>query len=129
MVTLKTLMEKNLKLKNEAKIGINKIENFLNSKEVIDILVSAYVSSNRHIEIKRRNKLRKIKFKSFFQNGSVGYKIYVSSLGFEVFSGIFYLKENINLHTLRIAVDVYSYSKLLKDLKKVIGFEGEKDGK
>lgn len=125
MGTLKTLMEKNLKLKNEAKIGINKIENFLNSKEVIDILVSAYVSSNRHIEIKKRNKLRKIKFKSFFQNGSVGYKIYVSSLGFEAFTGIFYLNKNIRLHTFRIVEEIYNYDLLLEDLKKIIGIEGK----
>ena len=45
METLKTLIEKNLKLKDEAEIGTNKIENFLNSKDVKEVLVSAYDSS------------------------------------------------------------------------------------
>ena len=99
------------------------------AKEVKDILLEAHESSENDVDVRKRNGFREIKLTSFIQDGNKGYEIYVSSLGFEVFSGIFYLKENINLHTFRIAVDVYSYSKLLKDLKKVIGFEEEKDGK
>lgn len=99
------------------------------AKEVKNILLVAHESSENDVDVRKRNGFREIKLTSFIQDGDKGYEIYVSSLGFEVFSGIFYLKENINLHTLRIAVDVYSYNKLLKDLKKVIGFEGETNGK
>ena len=125
MATLRKFIKKNLKTKED----INKIKNYLMAKEVKDILLEAHESSENDVDVRKRNGFREIKLTSFIQDGDKGYEIYVSSLGFEVFSGIFYLKENINLHTLRIAVDVYSYSKLLKDLKKVIGFEGEKDGK
>lgn len=125
MATLRTFLKRNLKTKED----INKIKNYLISKEVKDILLAAHESSENDVDVRKRNGFREIKLTSFIQDGNKGYEIYVSSLGFEVFSGIFYLKENINLHTLRIAVDVYSYNKLLKDLKKVIGFEGEKDGK
>lgn len=125
MATLRKFVKRNL----ETKKDINKIKNYLMSKEVKDILFTAHESSENDVDVRKRNGFREIKLTSFIQDGDKGYEIYVSSLGFEVFSGIFYLKENINLHTLRIAVDVYSYSKLLKDLKKVIGFEGEKDGK
>lgn len=125
MATLRKFIKKNLKTKED----INRIKNYLMAKEVKDILLEAHESSENDIDVRKRNGFREIKLTSFIQDGDKGYEIYVSSLGFEVFSGIFYLKENINLHTLRIAVDVYSYSKLLKDLKKVIGFEGEKDGK
>lgn len=123
METLKTLIEKNLKLKEEAEIGTNKIENFLNSKDVKEVLVSAYDSSI--IEIKRRNKLRKINLKLFIEDGSVGYQIYVSFLFLEAFNGIFYLNEDIHLHTLRIVEEIYSYDLLLEDLKKIIGIEGK----
>ena len=123
MATLRTFLKRNLKTKED----INKIKNYLISKE--DILLAAHESSENDVDVRKRNGFREIKLTSFIQDGDKGYEIYVSTLGFEVFSGIFYLKENISLHTLRIAVDVYSYSKLLKDLKKVIGFEGEKDGK
>lgn len=125
MATLRTFLKRNLKTKED----INKIKNYLISKEVKDILLEAHESSENDVDVRKRNGFREIKLTSFIQDGDKGYEIYVSTLGFEVFSGIFYLKENISLHTLRIAVDVYSYSKLLKDLKKVIGFEGEKDGK
>lgn len=125
MATLRKFIKKNLKTKED----INKIKNYLMAKEVKNILLEAHESSENDVDVRKRNGFREIKLTSFIQDGDKGYEIYVSSLGFEVFSGIFYLKENINLHTLRIAVDVYSYSKLLKDLKKVIGFEGEKDGK
>lgn len=125
MATLRKFLKRNL----ETKKDINKIKNYLMSKEVKDILLVAHESSENDVDVRKRNGFREIKLTSFIQDGNKGYEIYVSSLGFEVFSGIFYLKENINLHTLRIAVDVYSYNKLLKDLKKVIGFEGEKDGK
>lgn len=125
MATLRKFLKRNL----ETKKDINKIKNYLMSKEVKDILLVAHESSENDVDVRKRNGFREIKLTSFIQDGNKGYEIYVSSLGFEVFSGIFYLKENINLHTLRIAVDVYSYSKLLKDLKKVIGFEEEKDGK
>jgi hypothetical protein len=125
MATLRTFLKRNLKTKED----INKIKNYLISKEVKDILLAAHESSENDVDVRKRNGFREIKLTSFIQDGDKGYEIYVSTLGFEVFSGIFYLKENISLHTLRIAVDVYSYSKLLKDLKKVIGFEGEKDGK
>lgn len=125
MATWRKYLKRNL----ETKKDINKIKNYLMSKEVKDILLVAHESSENDVDVRKRNGFREIKLTSFIQDGNKGYEIYVSSLGFEVFSGIFYLKENINLHTLRIAVDVYSYSKLLKDLKKVIGFEGEKDGK
>lgn len=125
MATLRKFIKKNLKTKED----INKIKNYLMAKEVKDILLEAHESSENDVDVRKRNGFREIKLTSFIQDGDKGYEIYVSSLGFEVFSGIFYFKENINLHTLRIAVDVYSYSKLLKDLKKVIGFEGEKDGK
>lgn len=100
METLKTLIEKEIELKEKHEIGRNKIEDFLNSKEVKEILVSAYDSSI--IEIKRRNKLRKIKLKLFLENESVGYQIYVSFLGLEAFTGIFYLNENIHLHTVTV---------------------------
>ena len=125
MATLRKFIKKNLKTKED----INKIKNYLMAKEVKDILLEAHESSENDVDVRKRNGFREIKLTSFIQDGDKGYEIYVSTLGFEVFSGIFYLKENISLHTLRIAVDVYSYSKLLKDLKKVIGFEGEKDGK
>lgn len=125
MATLRKFIKKNLKTKED----INKIKNYLMAKEVKNILLVAHESSENDVDVRKRNGFREIKLTSFIQDGDKGYEIYVSSLGFEVFSGIFYLKENISLHTLRIAVDVYSYSKLLKDLKKVIGFEGEKDGK
>jgi hypothetical protein len=125
MATLRKFLKRNL----ETKKDINKIKNYLMSKEVKDILLVAHESSENDVDVRKRNGFREIKLTSFIQDGNKGYEIYVSSLGFEVFSGIFYLNENIHLHTLRIAVDVYSYSKLLKDLKKVIGFEGEKDGK
>lgn len=125
MATLRKFLKRSL----ETKKDINKIKNYLMSKEVKDILLAAHESSENDVDVRKRNGFREIKLSSFIQDGDKGYEIYVSSLGFEVFSGIFYLKENINLHTLRIAVDVYSYNKLLKDLKKVIGFEGEKDGK
>ena len=125
MVTLRKFLKRSL----ETKKDINKIKNYLMSKEVKDILLAAHESSENDVDVRKRNGFREIKLTSFIQDGDKGYEIYVSTLGFEVFSGIFYLKENISLHTLRIAVDVYSYSKLLKDLKKVIGFEGEKDGK
>lgn len=125
MATLRKFLKRNL----ETKKDINKIKNYLMSKEVKDILLVAHESSENDVDVRKRNDFREIKLTSFIQDGNKGYEIYVSSLGFEVFSGIFYLNENIHLHTLRIAVDVYSYSKLLKDLKKVIGFEGEKDGK
>ena len=125
MATLRKFVKRNL----ETKKDINKIKNYLMSKEVKDILFAAHESSENDVDVRKRNGFREIKLSSFIQDGDKGYEIYVSSLGFEVFSGIFYLKENINLHTLRIAVDVYSYSKLLKDLKKVIGFEGETNGK
>lgn len=125
MATLRKFIKKNLKTKED----INKIKNYLMAKEVKDILLEAHESSENDVDVRKRNGFREIKLTSFIQDGDKGYEIYVSSLGFEVFSGIFYLKENINLHTLRIAVDVYSYSKLLKDLKKVIGFEGETNGK
>lgn len=125
MATLRKFIKKNLKTKED----INKIKNYLMAKEVKNILLVAHESSENDVDVRKRNGFREIKLTSFIQDGDKGYEIYVSSLGFEVFSGIFYLKENISLHTLRIAVDVYNYSKLLKDLKKVIGFEGEKDGK
>lgn len=125
MATLRKFLKRNL----ETKKDINKIKNYLMSKEVKDILLVAHESSENDVDVRKRNGFREIKLTSFIQDGNKGYEIYVSSLGFEVFSGIFYLKENINLHTFRIAVDVYSYSKLLKDLKKVIGFEGETNGK
>lgn len=125
MATLRKFIKKNLKTKED----INKIKNYLMAKEVKDILLEAHESSENDVDVRKRNGFREIKLTSFIQDGNKGYEIYVSSLGFEVFSGIFYLKENINLHTFRIAVDVYSYSKLLKDLKKVIGFEGETNGK
>ena len=125
MATLRKFIKKNLKTKED----INKIKNYLMAKEVKDILLEAHESSENDVDVRKINGFREIKLTSFIQDGDKGYEIYVSSLGFEVFSGIFYLKENINLHTLRIAVDVYSYSKLLKDLKKVIGFEGETNGK
>lgn len=125
MATLRKFIKKNLKTKED----INKIKNYLMAKEVKDILLEAHESSENDVDVRKRNGFREIKLTSFIQDGNKGYEIYVSSLGVEVFSGIFYLKENINLHTLRIAVDVYSYSKLLKDLKKVIGFEEGKDGK
>ena len=125
MATLRKFIKKNLKTKED----INRIKNYLMAKEVKDILLEAHESSENDVDVRKRNRFREIKLTSFIQDGDKGYEIYVSSLGFEVFSGIFYLKENINLHTLRIAVDVYSYSKLLKDLKKVIGFEGETNGK
>ena len=125
MATLRKFIKKNLKTKED----INKIKNYLMAKEVKNILLEAHESSENDVDVRKRNGFREIKLTSFIQDGDKGYEIYVSTLGFEVFSGIFYLKENISLHTLRIAVDVYSYSKLLKDLKKVIGFEGEKDGK
>lgn len=125
MATLRKFLKRSL----ETKKDINKIKNYLMSKEVKDILLAAHESSENDVDVRKRNGFREIKLSSFIQDGNKGYEIYVSSLGFEVFSGIFYLNENIHLHTLRIAVDVYSYSKLLKDLKKVIGFEGEKDGK
>lgn len=125
MATLRKFIKRNLKTKED----INKIKNYLMTKEVKDILLVAHESSENDVDVRKRNGFREIKLTSFIQDGDKGYEIYVSTLGFEVFSGIFYLKENISLHTLRIAVDVYSYSKLLKDLKKVIGFEGEKDGK
>lgn len=125
MATLRKFIKKNIKTKED----INKIKNYLMSKDVKDILLEAHESSENDVDVRKRNGFREIKLTSFIQDGDKGYEIYVSTLGFEVFSGIFYLKENISLHTLRIAVDVYSYSKLLKDLKKVIGFEGEKDGK
>ena len=125
MATLRKFIKKNLKTKED----INKIKNYLMSKEVKDILLVAHESSENDVDVRKRNDFREIKLTSFIQDGNKGYEIYVSSLGFEVFSGIFYLNENIHLHTLRIAVDVYSYSKLLKDLKKVIGFEGETNGK
>lgn len=125
MTTLRKFIKKNLKTKED----INKIKNYLMAKEVKDILLEAHESSENDVDVRKRNGFREIKLTSFIQDGNKGYEIYVSSLGFEVFSGIFYLKENINLHTLRIALDVYSYSKLLKDLKKVIGFEEGKDGK
>lgn len=125
MATLRKFIKKNLKTKED----INKIKNYLMTKEVKDILLEAHESSENDVDVRKRNSFREIKLTSFIQDGNKGYEIYVSSLGFEVFSGIFYLKENINLHTFRIAVDVYSYSKLLKDLKKVIGFEGETNGK
>ena len=125
MATLRKFIKRNLKTKED----INKIKNYLMTKEVKDILLVAHESSENDVDVRKRNGFREIKLTSFIQDGDKGYEIYVSTLGFEVFSGIFYLKENISLHTLRIAVDVYSYSKLLKDLKKVIGFEGEKNGK
>ena len=125
MATLRKFVKRNL----ETKKDINKIKNYLMSKEVKDILFAAHESSENDVDVRKRNGFREIKLSSFIQDGDKGYEIYVSSLGFEVFSGIFYLKENINLHTLRIAVDVYSYNKLLKDLKKIIGFEGETNGK
>lgn len=125
MATLRKFIKKNLKTKED----INKIKNYLMTKEVKNILLEAHESSENDVDVRKRNSFREIKLTSFIQDGNKGYEIYVSSLGFEVFSGIFYLKENINLHTFRIAVDVYSYSKLLKDLKKVIGFEGETNGK
>lgn len=125
MATLRKFIKKNLKTKED----INKIKNYLMAKKVKDILLEAHESSENDVDVRKRNGFREIKLTSFIQDGNKGYEIYVSSLGFEVFSGIFYLKENINLHTFRIAVDVYSYSKLLKDLKKVIGFEGETNGK
>ena len=125
MATLRKFIKKNLKTKED----INKIKNYLMAKEVKNILLVAHESSENDVDVRKRNGFREIKLTSFIQDGDKGYEIYVSSLGFEVFSGIFYLKENISLHTLRIAVDVYSYSKLLKDLKKVIGFEGETNGK
>lgn len=125
MATLRKFIKRNLKTKED----INKIKNYLMSKDVKDILLEAHESSENDVDVRKRNGFREIKLTSFIQDGDKGYEIYVSTLGFEVFSGIFYLKENINLHTLRIAVDVYSYSKLLKDLKKVIGFEGEVNGK
>lgn len=125
MATLRKFIKKNLKTKED----INKIKNYLMAKEVKDILLEAHESSENDVDVRKRNGFREIKLTSFIQDGNKGYEIYVSSLGFEVFSGIFYLNENIHLHTLRIAVDVYSYSKLLKDLKKVIGFEEGKDGK
>ncbi len=125
MATLRKFLKRNL----ETKKDINKIKNYLMSKEVKDILLVAHESSENDVDVRKRNGFREIKLTSFIQDGNKGYEIYVSSLGFEVFSGIFYLNENIHLHTLRIAVDVYSYSKLLKDLKKVIGFEEGKDGK
>ena len=125
MATLRKFVKRNL----ETKKDINKIKNYLMSKEVKDILFAAHESSENDVDVRKRNGFREIELSSFIQDGDKGYEIYVSSLGFEVFSGIFYLKENINLHTLRIAVDVYSYNKLLKDLKKIIGFEGETNGK
>ena len=125
MATLRKFLKRNL----ETKKDINKIKNYLMSKEVKDILLVAHESSENDVDVRKRNGFREIKLTSFIQDGNKGYEIYVSSLGFEVFSEIFYLNENIHLHTLRIAVDVYSYSKLLKDLKKVIGFEEGKDGK
>lgn len=125
MATLRKFLKRNL----ETKKDINKIKNYLMSKEVKDILLVAHESSENDVDVRKRNGFREIKLTSFIQDGNKRYEIYVSSLGFEVFSGIFYLNENIHLHTLRIAVDVYSYSKLLKDLKKVIGFEEGKDGK
>ena len=125
MATLRKFLKRNL----ETKKDINKIKNYLMSKEVKDILLVAHESSENDVDVRKRNGFREIKLTSFIQDGNKGYEIYVSSLGFEVFSGIFYLNENIHLHTLRTAVDVYSYSKLLKDLKKVIGFEEGKDGK
>ena len=125
MAALRKFLKRNL----ETKKDINKIKNYLMSKEVKDILLVAHESSENDVDVRKRNGFREIKLTSFIQDGNKGYEIYVSSLGFEVFSGIFYLNENIHLHTLRIAVDVYSYSKLLKDLKKVIGFEEGKDGK
>lgn len=125
MATLRKFLKRNL----ETKKDINKIKNYLMSKEVKDILLVAHESSENDVDVRKRNGFREIKLTSFIQDGNKGYEIYVLSLGFEVFSGIFYLNENIHLHTLRIAVDVYSYSKLLKDLKKVIGFEEGKDGK
>lgn len=131
METLKTFMEKEIKLKKEHEIGTNKIENFLNSKEIKNILYFAY-ESNRKIKLKARNKFRTIELNSFIRDETLGYQIYAKFLGFEIFRGIFYLNylnENIHLHTLRIVEEVYSYDLLLKDLKKVIGFEGEKDGK
>ena len=123
--TLRKFIKRNIKTKED----INKIKNYLMTKDVKDILLEAHESSENDVDVRKRNGFREIKLTSFIQDGDKGYEIYVSTLGFEVFSGIFYLKENINLHTLRIAVDVYSYSKLLKDLKKVIGFEGETNGK
>ena len=123
--TLRKFIKRNIKTKED----INKIKNYLMTKEVKDILLAAHETSENDVDVRKRNGFRKIKLSSFLQDGDKGYEIYVSFLGVEVFSGIFYLKENITLHTLRIAEDAYNYSLLLKDLKKIIGFEGEKDGK
>ena len=124
METLKTLMEKEIKLKEEKEIGTNKIENFLNAKEIKDILYIVY-ERPRKIKLKARNKFRTIELNSFIRDEIVGYQIYVKFLGLEIFSGLFYLQENIHLHTLRIVEEMYSYDLLLEDLKKIIGIEGK----
>lgn len=124
METLKTLMEKEIKLKEEKEIGTNKIENFLNAKEIKDILYIVY-ERPRKIKLKARNKFRTIELNSFIRDEIVGYQIYVKFLGLEIFSGLFYLQENIHLHTLRIVEEMYSYDLLLEDLKKIIGIESK----
>lgn len=124
METLKTLMEKEIKLKEEKEIGTNKIENFLNAKEIKDILYIVY-ERPRKIKLKARNKFRTIELNSFIRDETVGYQIYVKFLGLEIFSGLFYLQENIHLHTFRIVEDMYSYDLLLEDLKRIIGIEGK----
>lgn len=123
METLKTFMEKEIKLKKEHEIGTNKIENFLRSKEIKDILYFAY-ESDRKIKLKVRNKFRTIELNSFIEDEIVGYQIYAKFLGLEIFSGLFYLRD-IHLHTLRIVEEIYSYDLLLEDLKKIIGIEGK----
>jgi len=90
METLKTFMEKEIKLKKEHEIGTNKIENFLNSKEIKNILYFAY-ESNRKIKLKARNKFRTIELNSFIRDETLGYQIYAKFLGFEIFRGIFSL--------------------------------------
>ena len=124
METLKTLIEKEIKLKEKHEIGTNKIENFLNAKEIKDILYIVY-ERPRKIKLKARNKFRTIELNSFIRDEIVGYQIYVKFLGLEIFSGLFYLQENIHLHTLRIVEEMYSYDLLLEDLKKIIGIEGK----
>ena len=124
METLKTLIEKEIKLKEKHEIGTNKIENFLNAKEIKDILYIVY-ERPRKIKLKARNKFRTIELNSFIRDEIVDYQIYVKFLGLEIFSGLFYLQENIHLHTLRIVEEMYSYDLLLEDLKKIIGIEGK----
>ena len=81
MATLRTFLKRNLKTKED----INKIKNYLISKEVKDILLAAHESSENDVDVRKRNGFREIKLTSFIQDGDKGYENYVSTLCFEFF--------------------------------------------